>query len=87
MKSISSLVGSLLIIIFLIVGTAIADCGHGTPTGQVCLSCETNRVVIQPKKAGKVTQKAGAASAGIGLLDIVKLVLSKSTGLGLDRLF
>jgi hypothetical protein len=86
MRRVTTLVCSTVIALLLVSTTVFGGCGH---TGSApCTICDAQSIVVQPKtKAKKATQKLGVPSAGFGFLDIVELVLAKSTGLGLERLF
>ena len=86
MRRVTTLVCSTLIALMLLAAAVNGDCGH---TGQQpCPICAASTAPPQQKsKAKKATQKQGVRSAGFGFLDIVELVLTKSTGLGLERLF
>lgn len=86
MKKLTMLCCPVLMVALLLVSNVLAECGHSSPTP--CPICASSAAQPQPKsKTKRATQNAGVPSAGFLFLDVLELVLAKSTGLGLERLF
>jgi hypothetical protein len=93
MRRIATVVCSLLLVLFMSIGSALSDCGHGLPAPCAqCSAAGTGGGAATPeqpqkKKGRKATQKADVPATGTGFLNALELVLSKTVGLDLGRLF